>query len=80
MAFELRRLEFQAAGATSFFVSDADSVEQSGQWISGRVISNMPGGKSLALHQLAALVIARDLIDGEIARLTGLYQAAEQPQ
>jgi hypothetical protein len=80
MAFELRRLEFQAAGATSFFVSDADDAEQSGQWISGRVISALPSGKSLALHQLAALVKARDLIDGEIARLTGLYQASEQSQ
>jgi hypothetical protein len=36
--------------------------------------------KSVALNQIAALLKARDLIDGEIARLTHLYQEAEQSQ
>jgi hypothetical protein len=80
MAFELRRMEFRAAGPILFFAGDADGAEQSGQWVSGRVIIDLPSGKSLALHQIAGLLKARDLLDGEIARLTHLYQEAEQSQ
>jgi hypothetical protein len=78
MSFELRRMEFLAAGPTAFFAGDADRAEQSGQWISGVVKSELPNGKSLALHQLTVLLRARDLLDGEIERLKRLFDQAEQ--
>jgi hypothetical protein len=78
MAFELRRMEFLATGPTAFFAGDADNVAQSGQWISGVVISDLPTGKSLALHQLTVLLRARDLLDGEIERLKRLFDQGQQ--
>jgi hypothetical protein len=77
MAFELRRMEFLSTGPTAFFAGDADRAEQSDQWISGVVRSELPTGKSLALHQLTVLLRARDLLDGEIERLKGLFDQAQ---
>jgi hypothetical protein len=67
-------------GLINFFAGDAAESEQSNQWISGQVVSDGSSMKSVALNQLTALHRARDLIDSEIARLTRLYQAAEQSQ
>ncbi|MGA7545427.1 MAG: hypothetical protein WBW08_06315 [Methyloceanibacter sp.] len=78
MVFELRRMEFLATGPTAFFAGDADGVQQAGQWISGVVKSELPPGKSLALHQLTVLLRARDLLDGEIERLKRHYDQEQQ--
>jgi|GEM_PF-3920538 len=84
MAFELRRVTFQVSdpretvGLVSFFAGEASEPEQLGQWISGQVISDEQNMKSVALNQISALHAARDLIDKEIQRLTGLYHEAEK--
>jgi hypothetical protein len=86
MAFELRTMSFQradalkTAGSVSFFAGTSTDAAQSTLWISGQIESDMPNMKSLALHQLKALGKVRDLIDGEIARLTRLYEQAERSQ
>ena len=84
MAFELRRVTFQVSdpretvGLVSFFAGEASEPEQLGQWISGQVISDEQNMKSVALNQISALHAARELIDKEIQRLTGLYHEAEK--
>jgi len=86
MAFELRNMTFQGsnplgqAGLVSFFAGDGADATQSTLWIAGQIASDEQSMKSLALNQLNALHRARDLIDGEIARLTPLYRQAERVQ
>jgi hypothetical protein len=86
MAFELRDMTFgfanplETAGYVSFFAGDGPKAEGSTLWIAGRVLSDAPTMKSLALNQLTALHTARTLLDEEIGRLTSLYQQAEQAQ
>lgn len=86
MAIELRRTTFEGADASStvghvsFFIGEPGDGERSGQWIEGRVISDAPTMRSLALNQITVLHRARDLIDAEIARLTPIYRKAELSQ
>jgi len=80
---QLQKVTFQThiptAGrqVASFFLGN-DEAEPSGQWISGQVETRQSGMKSLALNQLSVLHAARELIDAEIERMTGLYEQAEQ--
>jgi hypothetical protein len=86
MTFELRRATFHSTdpagqvGLVEFFLGDAAVVEQSNQWISGRVESEGTSMKSLALNQITVLYRVRSLIDVEIRRLEALYKKAEQVQ
>jgi hypothetical protein len=84
MAFELRRLTFdpaeiEEASAVWFYAGEGPIAEQSRQWISGLVVSELPNVRSLALHQ-STLLRASDRLDGEIERLKRLYDQAQQAQ
>jgi hypothetical protein len=84
MPVELREITIHATrphdpvGYVQFFAGDGANLEQSEQWITGQVPAGLPAMKPIALLQIVTLQRARDLLDDEIARLTRLYEAAEQ--
>lgn len=86
MAFELRRTTFRVApaghqvGLVTLFAGEADEPGQLDQWISAQVQSAERSMKSVALNQIAALQLVRDLITDEIERLTEIYRQEERSQ
>jgi hypothetical protein len=61
----------------TLFLGDGPDAAQSSQWISAQLAIEMQPHKSFSLLRLTALRSMRDLIGGEIQRLTNLYDQAE---
>jgi hypothetical protein len=67
-------------GMVRFFLGGEGDAERSGEWLAGRVQSDGPSMKSVALNQINALHRVRELVQTEIERLSEIYREAERSQ